>query len=155
MAFTAILSISAAFGTTGQSAQAKSAIPDLQPDDPAWELCRSAAQDVNKAAGLPDNLLSAIAVTESGIRTKGRDEVAPWPWTINAAGTGYRYASKAEAIAAVPNELVDAVHLVGPADKIRDRLQAWKEAGKRCEVAALQVGAMQPEALELLAEELL
>ncbi|MCR9093184.1 MAG: LLM class F420-dependent oxidoreductase [bacterium] len=62
---------------------------------------------------------------------------------------------KAEAIAAVPNELVDAVHLVGPADKIRDRLQAWKEAGSRREVAALQVGAMQPEALELLAEELL
>ena len=62
---------------------------------------------------------------------------------------------KAEAIAAVPDELVDAVHLVGPADKIRDRLQAWKEAGKRREVATLQVGAMQPEALELLAEELL
>ncbi|MGB0619557.1 MAG: LLM class F420-dependent oxidoreductase [Myxococcota bacterium] len=62
---------------------------------------------------------------------------------------------KAEAIAAVPNELVDAVHLVGPADKIRDRLKAWKEAGERREVAALQVGAGQPEALQLLAEELL
>ena len=61
----------------------------------------------------------------------------------------------AEAIAAVPNELVDAVHLVGSADKIRDRLKAWKEAGERREVAALQVGAGQPEALQLLAEELL
>lgn len=62
---------------------------------------------------------------------------------------------KAEAIAAVPNELVDAVHLVGPEDKIRERLQAWKEAGKRGEVGTMMIGAMQPEALTLVAEEML
>lgn len=62
---------------------------------------------------------------------------------------------KPEAIAAVPNELVDAVHLVGPKDKIRDRLQAWKAAGQRREVGTMLLGAMQPEALELVAEELL
>jgi F420-dependent oxidoreductase-like protein len=62
---------------------------------------------------------------------------------------------KEEAVAAVPDELVDAVHLVGPADKIRDRLQAWKEAGKRGEVGTMLLGAMQPEALELVAEEML
>jgi len=60
-----------------------------------------------------------------------------------------------EAVAAVPDELVDAVHLVGPEGKIRDRLQAWKEAGKRGEVGTMLLGAMQPEALELVAEELL
>jgi F420-dependent oxidoreductase-like protein len=62
---------------------------------------------------------------------------------------------KAEAAAAVPDELVDACHLVGPKDKIRDRLQAWKEAGKKGWVHTLNVGTPQPEALELLAEELL
>ena len=62
---------------------------------------------------------------------------------------------KNEAIAAVPNELVDAVHLVGPAAKIRDRLQAWKAAGDRGEVGTMLIGAGQPEALEILAEELL
>ena len=62
---------------------------------------------------------------------------------------------KAEAIAAVPNELVDAVHLVGPEGKIRERLQAWKEAGKRGEVGTMMIGSMQPEALTLVAEEML
>ena len=62
---------------------------------------------------------------------------------------------KSEAMAAVPDELVDAVHLVGPKDKIRDRLQAWKEASARGEVATMLVGSPQPEALELLAEEVL
>jgi F420-dependent oxidoreductase-like protein len=67
----------------------------------------------------------------------------------------YLAGQKNEAIAAVPNELIDAVHLVGSADKIRDRLQAWKAAGQRKEVGTMLVGAGQPEALQILAEELL
>jgi F420-dependent oxidoreductase-like protein len=62
---------------------------------------------------------------------------------------------KEEAVRAVPDALVDAVHLVGSKAKIRDRLQAWKAAGKRGEVGTMLLGASQPEALELLAEELL
>ncbi len=62
---------------------------------------------------------------------------------------------KKEAMAAVPDALVDAVHLVGPKEKIRDRLQAWKAANARGEITTMQIGASQPEALELLAEELL
>ena len=60
-----------------------------------------------------------------------------------------------EAAAAVPDELVDAMHLVGSRDRIRDRLQAWKEAGKKGHVAAMNINTAQPEALELLAEEML
>jgi F420-dependent oxidoreductase-like protein len=67
----------------------------------------------------------------------------------------YLDGKKAEAMAAVPDELVDAVHLVGPADRIRDRLQAWKEAGKKRWVDTMNIGTPQVEALELLAEELL
>jgi F420-dependent oxidoreductase-like protein len=67
----------------------------------------------------------------------------------------YLDGKKAEATAAVPDALVDAVHLVGPRERVRERLQAWKEAGRKGWVHTLNVGSPQPAALELLAEELL
>lgn len=60
-----------------------------------------------------------------------------------------------EAIAAVPDELVDQVALVGPPDRIRDRLAAWREAGRKRHVGSLLAGTGDPRALRLLAEELL
>ena len=66
----------------------------------------------------------------------------------------YLDGKKAEATAAVPDALVDAVHLVGPRARIKERLQAWKEAGKKGHVHTLQVGG-GPDALELVAEALL
>ena len=60
-----------------------------------------------------------------------------------------------EAVAAVPDEYVDEVALVGPPDRIRDRLQAWKEAGKNKHVGAMLIGGGGRKAFELLAEELL
>jgi F420-dependent oxidoreductase-like protein len=62
---------------------------------------------------------------------------------------------KAEAAAAVPDALLDAVHLVGSRDRIRDRLSAWREAGRKGWVHTMNVSTAQPEALELLAKELL
>lgn len=62
---------------------------------------------------------------------------------------------KAEAAAAVPETLIDDCALVGPADRIRDHLQRWREAGARGEVGSLLVGGASPPALQLLAEELL
>ncbi len=62
---------------------------------------------------------------------------------------------KEEAVAAVPDELVDAVYLIGSEEKIRDRLQAWKAAGKRGDVDMMLVGTVQKEAMELLADEML
>ena len=59
-----------------------------------------------------------------------------------------------EAMAAVPAELIDACHLVGPADRIRDRLKRWKEAEKRGQVSSMMIGCQQPEALALVAEEM-
>ena len=55
----------------------------------------------------------------------------------------------------MPDELVDAVHLIGPAEKLRERLKAWKAAGERGEVGMMIVGSVQPEALEIVADELL
>jgi len=62
---------------------------------------------------------------------------------------------KMEAAAAVPDQLVDDVHLVGPRAYIRERLAAWREAGKKRHVDTMLIGSGQREALELLAEELL
>ena len=62
---------------------------------------------------------------------------------------------KAEAAAAVPDQLVDDVALVGSADRIRDRLQAWKAAGEKRHVGSLLAGTQSVEALRVLAEEVL
>jgi len=60
----------------------------------------------------------------------------------------YLAGKKAEAMAAVPNQLVDSIALLGPKARIRERLEAWKASPVR----TLLVGAAQPEALRLLAE---
>lgn len=58
----------------------------------------------------------------------------------------YMARKKAEAIAAVPDALVDEVALVGPAERIAERVGAWKEAG----VTTLLCSTRQPEALRVL-----
>ena len=60
-----------------------------------------------------------------------------------------------EAAAAVPKELIDACHLVGPAERIKERLQRWKTAGNNGQVANMLLGTSQKEALELVAGEML
>jgi alkanesulfonate monooxygenase SsuD/methylene tetrahydromethanopterin reductase-like flavin-dependent oxidoreductase (luciferase family) len=55
---------------------------------------------------------------------------------------------KAEAMAAVPDEFVDATALVGPKERIAERVEAWKASP----VNSMLLGAGQPEALRLLAE---
>ena len=56
---------------------------------------------------------------------------------------------KMEAAMAVPDALVDEVHLIGSADEIRDRLSRWREAGSKRHVDTMLIGTGQPEALEL------
>ena len=63
----------------------------------------------------------------------------------------YLDGKKGEALAAVPDALVDAVALVGPAERIRDRLAAWQDS----EVTDMLIGGGQPEALRVLAETVL
>jgi len=53
-----------------------------------------------------------------------------------------------DAIAAVPDALIDEVALVGPAGRIRDRLDAWREAG----VTTLLVGTADVGTLRAMAE---
>ncbi len=60
----------------------------------------------------------------------------------------YLDGKKKEAIAAVPNQLVDEVALIGPKDRIRDRMAVWKESP----ATTMICGIMQPEAVPILAE---
>jgi F420-dependent oxidoreductase-like protein len=62
---------------------------------------------------------------------------------------------RSEAIAAVPDALVDETSLVGNPERIRDRLQAWKEAGKRHEVGSMLLSGVTRESLRVVAEAVL
>src|SRR5947209_17037892 len=76
---------------------AEAAAPWLQP--PAG-LCRTAIAAAERLHGIPDRLMQAIGVVESG-RKDAQGNTAPWPWTINVEGVGQVFETKAEAIAAV------------------------------------------------------
>ena len=67
----------------------------------------------------------------------------------------YLDGKKAEAAAAVPDELVDAVALVGPKERIVERLSVWKQAGEKGHVGSMLLGTIQPEVLDIVAKELL
>src|SRR5688500_2204706 len=58
---------------------------------------------------------------------------------------------KGDAAMAVPDELVDEIALVGPKERIAERLEAWRETG----ISTLIVQTRQQEALTTMAELLL
>lgn len=60
----------------------------------------------------------------------------------------YLAGKKSEAIAAVPNELVDEIALCGPKERIKDQLAMWKEAG----VTTLICGTGNIEAIRTMGE---
>lgn len=62
---------------------------------------------------------------------------------------------RADAAAAVPDELIDEVALVGPKERIAERLAPWKEAAGRGEISALLLGGATREAIRIVAEEVL
>ncbi len=64
-------------------------------------LCRQAVDAAERGHAIPQHLLSAIALVESGRKDPETGSFSPWPWAVNAEGEGHFYATKAEAIAAV------------------------------------------------------
>lgn len=60
----------------------------------------------------------------------------------------YLTGKKNDAMAAVPDQLIDAVALVGPKDRIRDRLAAWKASP----VKTMLIGTGSVDAVRALAE---
>ena len=68
--------------------------------DPAT-LCETAATTAEYVGRLPPRLLAAISVTETGRVDPVSGRVRPWPWTINAEGSGQFFETRQQAIAAV------------------------------------------------------
>jgi F420-dependent oxidoreductase-like protein len=62
---------------------------------------------------------------------------------------------KEEAVAAVPDALVDEVALIGPLGRIRERAAAWRALGAERRVGTLILGMRQPEHLAAVADILL
>jgi len=60
-----------------------------------------------------------------------------------------------EAMAAIPDALIDEVALCGTADRIKGRLEAWKDAGKKKEVGSMLLGNRDQKVLKMVAEEML
>jgi F420-dependent oxidoreductase-like protein len=103
---------------------------------------------------LRDSLKPHLALYIGGMGAKGRNFynslMRRYGWEAEAERIQELYLAghPRDATAAVPDELVDAVSLVGPKERIRDRLAAWHETP----VTTLIVGSPQPEALQVLAE---
>lgn len=58
--------------------------------------CVQAARQVADESGVPFQVLLALSLTETGRAQDG--DLAPWPWTVNEAGEGYWFNTKAEAL---------------------------------------------------------
>jgi hypothetical protein len=63
-------------------------------------LCLVAIREAEQRYGLPAGRLGAISRIETGRPLPVTGDRQPWPWTVNAAGIGHWYDSRAEAAAA-------------------------------------------------------
>lgn len=66
-------------------------------------LCHRAAVAASQTHGVPLAILTAISEVETG--RAGPTGRAPWPWTLNHAGVGDWYPTRAEALAALEGHL--------------------------------------------------
>jgi F420-dependent oxidoreductase-like protein len=122
---------------------------------PGFEIAATVSCFVgDDVQALRDALKPHLALYVGGMGAKGKNFynalVRRYGWEDAAEEIQELYLAgkQREAIAAVPDELVDAVTLVGPKERIAERLAAWRETP----VTTLVLGAPQPEALQTLAE---
>ncbi len=103
---------------------------------------------------LRDALRPHVALYVGGMGARGKNFynalVRRYGWEDEAEQIQELYlgGKQRQAIAAVPDALVDAVALVGPKERIAERLDAWRETP----ITTLVLGTPQPEALRTLAE---
>lgn len=65
------------------------------------KFCSEPIRRQEREAGIPGQLLAAVALAESGRWDKADSANFAWPWTVTAEGKGQFFATKAEAIAQV------------------------------------------------------
>ena len=68
--------------------------------DVSADLCHAAGTAAERTYNIPGGMLVAIGRVESGRRHPVTGATVPWPWTINAAGTGRMFDNAAQAIEA-------------------------------------------------------
>ncbi|MCO8166201.1 lytic transglycosylase domain-containing protein [Pseudomonas sp. 21LCFQ02] len=80
--------------STALAAQALEASAANKPVDvpPAYRL-------IAIPHGVPPEVLYSVALQESGTPINGK--LVPWPWTLNVAGKGYRFATRSDACRAL------------------------------------------------------
>jgi soluble lytic murein transglycosylase-like protein len=74
--------------------------------------CEAAIEAQQPGSGLPPGLLLAIAQVESGRWDPGLRRPAPWPWAINAEGSGQLASSREDAVGRVRRLLARGVQSV-------------------------------------------
>jgi len=127
---------------------------DAFPAPPAGFEIAATALVGDDVRALRDSLKPHLALYVGGMGAKGKNFynalVRRYGWEAEAERIQDLYLGghHREAIAAVPDELVDAVALVGPKERIAERLARWRETP----VTTLVVGSPQPEALRVMAE---
>jgi F420-dependent oxidoreductase-like protein len=67
----------------------------------------------------------------------------------------YLDGKKNEAAAAVPDALIDAISLCGPAERIKDRLAAWKDVARAGHVGTMVLKGTSVDVLRVVAEAVL
>jgi Transglycosylase SLT domain len=70
------------------------------PAPAATSDCTAAIAAAERTVDIPSGLLEAIGQVESGRANPIDGTIRPWPWTINAGGAGYFFATKMEAVIA-------------------------------------------------------
>jgi hypothetical protein len=83
------------------SAHAAMARPADDPGVGDAAACLRGIAAAEQTFALPPQLLRSIGIVESGRPDPVTGRVAPWPWTIDVAGAGTMFPTKAAAIAAV------------------------------------------------------
>jgi hypothetical protein len=107
-----LLAIAAAAPTVaGQKKAPPPTLPGSVPAVADDQVCLQHIRKEEKAHRIPKGLLAAIGLTESG-RALKRGQTTVWPWTVNAAGEGHYFESKADAIAFVEGKLGDGVESI-------------------------------------------
>lgn len=79
---------------------------------PTYPACESAIDAAAATSVVPDGLLHAIAIVESGRPDSRTGTIQPWPWTIDVGGQGYYFATKAAAISAVRTLMAAGVNSI-------------------------------------------
>jgi hypothetical protein len=80
-------------------AQGAERVPGLNPDD--RQICAELIWAAERSLGIPEHLMQAVGMVESGRWDQTQKRTMPFPWIINAAGKDMVFKTKAQAVAAV------------------------------------------------------